>query len=198
MYQFQCHCGAVRGKIEGSGAHNHLICYCTDCQAFARYLGKASDLLDVQGGTEIVQLAQPRLHFLQGEDRLAAVRLSQKGLIRWYTACCKTPIGNTLPNPKVSVIGLVHACLNPSRINEDFGTRVAAVNTATAVGEPKPKPSGLLGVMARSLSIFLADLISGRYRKSPLFNDSGAPRVEPEILTPEALARLKETTESVL
>lgn len=193
MHQFQCNCGAVRGQIEGSGAHNHLVCYCTDCQAFARYLGKASEVLDAQGGTEIVQLAQPRLHFLQGEDRLSAVRLSEKGLVRWYTACCRTPIGNTLSDPKASVIGLVHACLDPAQIDKDFGTNIVAVNTATALGEPKPKQSGLLGVIARSLSIIFANLISGRYRKSPLFNGSGSPRVEPEVLTPEELARLKGT-----
>lgn len=191
MSQFQCHCGTVRGQIEGQGIHNHLICYCTDCQAFARYLGEASDVLDAQGGTEIVQLGQPRLRFLQGEDRLAAVRLSEKGLVRWYTTCCRTPIGNTLSNPQVSVIGLVHACLDSARINEEFGPLVAAIDTATALGEPKPKPSGLLGVIARSLSMVLANLVSGRYRQSPLFKDSGAPRVEPEILTPAELARLK-------
>lgn len=193
MHQFQCQCGAVQGRIEGSGAHNHLVCYCSDCQAFARYLGHETTVLDAQGGTEIVQLGQPRLHFLQGSDRLAAVRLSEKGLIRWYTTCCRTPIGNTLSNPKVSVIGLVHACLDPARINADFGSTIAAVNTATALGDPKPMPSGLWGVIGRSLFIVVTNLISGRYRQSPLFNDFGAPQVEPAILTPAELARLKET-----
>jgi hypothetical protein len=33
------------------------------------------------------------------------------GLLRWYAACCKTPIGNTLPNFRASFVGLIHSCL---------------------------------------------------------------------------------------
>lgn len=135
---------------------SHLLlhgCYCTDCRAFAHFLGKAPDVLDEQGGTEIVQVAQPRLRFIQGEDYLSAVRLSDKGMIRWYASCCGTPIGNTLANPKVSFIGLIHTCLDRARMNQDFGTSVAVVNTDTALGSPKPRQRGLPGVVARLLCV---------------------------------------------
>lgn len=191
MHQIQCVCGAVRAQIERSGTHNRLICYCEDCRAFAHFLGRGREVLDAQGGTEIVQVAQPRLRFLQGEEHLAAVRLSEKGLIRWYAACCRTPIGNTMADPKVSVIGLVHSCLDSAKINEDFGNNVAVVHAGTALGDAKPRQRGVLGVITRTLWIVCVNLFSGRYKKSPLFNESGSPRLVPTTLSPEESAKLR-------
>lgn len=191
MHLIQCQCGTVRGQLEGTGVHNRLICYCTDCRAFAGFLGRTADVLDKQGGTEIVQVAQPRLRFLQGEDRLSAVRFSEKGLVRWYASCCNTPIGNTMADPKVSFIGLVHVCLDRAQMDKDFGTKVAILNTDTALGETKPTQRGLMGVIARFIGIGVSTRISGRYKNSQMFNASGLPRVVPSVLTPQELARLK-------
>ncbi len=191
MHRIQCKCGTIRGQIHDTGTCNRVVCYCSDCQAFAKFLGKSNEVLDVHGGTEIVQVAQPRLTFSQGREHLAAVRLSEKGMVRWYAACCKTPIGNTLLDPKVSFIGLIHSSLDRSGMDMDFGKNVAKVNTNAATGEPKPKPKGLLGAILRFLWIVLSTRIGGRYRKSELFNESGAPIVRPTVLTAEELGRLK-------
>lgn len=191
MHRIQCKCGTIRGQLDGTGISNRVVCYCTDCQAFAKFLGKSNEVLDVHGGTEIVQVAQPRLTFSQGQEHLAAVRLSEKGMVRWYAACCKTPIGNTMINPKVSFIGLIHSSLDRSKMDEDFGSSVAKVNTNAAIGEPKPKQRRLLGVMLRFIGIVLTTRIGGRYRRSQLFNESGGPIVRPTVLTAEDLARLK-------
>lgn len=191
MHPIQCKCGALRGQLEGTGVHNRLICYCTDCRAFAVFLGKTDDVLDQQGGTEIVQVAQPRVRLLQGEDRLAAVRLSENGMLRWYASCCNTPIGNTVGEPQISFMGVIHACLDPAAMDKDFGTAIALLNTDTALGEPKPKQRGLMKVLVRFLWIVLAMRITGRYKKTQLFNASGSPRAVPLVLTPQALAQLK-------
>ncbi len=191
MHRIQCKCGTVRGQLSGKGTSNRVVCYCTDCRAFAHFLGRPSEVLDIQGGTEIVQVAQPRLTFSQGKEHLAAVRFSENGLVRWYAACCKTPIGNTLLNPKVPFIGLIHSSLDRSRMDADFGKSVAKVNTDTATGEPKPKSNGLFVSILRFLWIVLSTRISGRYRKSELFIESGTPIVGPTVLTAEELARLK-------
>src|SRR5687768_4861211 len=94
----RCRCGTVRGVAHGvePGAINHCFCYCDDCQAFAHFLGRADDVLDAWGGTEITQMSQARLAFVSGTDSIAAMRLTEKGLMRWYASCCNTPIGNTL------------------------------------------------------------------------------------------------------
>ncbi|WP_460857217.1 DUF6151 family protein [Rheinheimera gaetbuli] len=191
MHSIQCKCGTLRGEVDCSGTHNRIICYCTDCRAFAGFLGNAPDVLDQQGGTEIVQIAQSHLRFLQGEECLAAVRLSERGMLRWYASCCDTPIGNTMANAKVAFIGLIHSCLSAERINDDFGSKVALVNTDTALGKPQPKQRGLLGVIARFMWIVLTSRISGSYKTSPLFDAAGLPRVAPKILSAEELAALK-------
>lgn len=193
MHKIQCQCGALSGHVRGAGTCSRVVCYCADCQAFAKFLGRAGDILDAQGGTEIVQLAQPRVVFSQGKEHLAAVRLSDQGMIRWYAACCNTPLGNTLPDPKVSFIGLIHSVLNRAKMAEDFGKNIAIVNVDSAIGEPKPKQKGLPGMIVRFLWIILSMRIGGKYRNSPLFTESGEPVVSPVILSGEELNNLKNT-----
>ena len=191
MHRIQCKCGSVVGHVEGKGIHNRVVCYCADCQAFARYLGCADEVLDAQGGTDIVQLAQPRVTFSQGREQLAAIRLGENGLLRWYAACCNTPLGNTLPNPKISFIGLVHSSLDHSMIDADFGESAATVHVDSASGEPKPKANGLVGAGLRFLWIVASTRIGKRYRGSELFDESGAPIVRPVVLTSQEVDELK-------
>ena len=98
--QLQCRCGTVRAIAHGVTPQmgNHCVCYCDDCQAFPKALGRP-DVVDANGGTDIFQLSQARLEFTHGLDRVAWLRLTPKGTARWYTSCCNTPIGNTLPTP---------------------------------------------------------------------------------------------------
>lgn len=193
MHEIRCRCGAVQGRLADKGTSSRVICYCTDCRAFAHFLGKGREVLDAQGGTEVVQIAQSRLRFDQGADCLAAVRLSDRGLIRWYAACCATPIGNTMAAPGAAFIGLIHSCLQRERMNDDFGARVAVVNTDTALGTPKPQQRGLAGAIGRFVWIVVTQRIGRKYRQSPLFDATGRPRVEPTILSAAELARLKDT-----
>ena len=115
-------------------------------------------------------------------------------MIRWYASCCATPIGNTMATPKASFIGLIHTCLDRSQVDKDFGTNVAVLNTDTALGKPKPKQRGLVGVIARFMWIVGTNCLNGRYRKSQLFNASGLPRVGPRVLKADELASLKNAT----
>jgi hypothetical protein len=190
MHPIQCSCGAIQGTIEGTGSHNRIKCYCADCRAFARYLGKSREALDEQGGTEVLQVAHSRLRFKQGVDRLAAIRLSDKGLVRWYAQCCNTPIGNTMTDPKMSFIGLIDTCLDKSRLEKDFGADIAVANVETALGNPKPKQRGIVGVIARFIWILITSRASGSYKKSPLYNAAGALRVEPKVLSAAERAQL--------
>ena len=189
-HSVSCRCGAVKGELSTSGTHNRLICYCKDCRAFARYCAETPDILDAQGGTEIIQLAQTQLRFTQGEDQLAAIRLSDKGLIRWYAGCCQMPIGNTLPNAKLSFIGMIHSCLDRGRLEQDFGEVAALVHTGSALGENKPEQRGMVKVGLKMVWILLSNRLGGAYRKSVLFDGAGRPRVEPKILSAAEVAEL--------
>src|SRR5579864_1705295 len=110
--ELQCRCGEVRGIVADASPRtaNRAVCYCDDCQAFAHRLGRA-DLLDAQGGTDIVQLAPASLAFVQGQNRIRGLRLTPKGLYRWYASCCNTPVGNTL-TPAAPFVGIAATTLD--------------------------------------------------------------------------------------
>ena len=65
------------------------------------------ELMDEWGGSEVFQTTPARIEFTQGADQLACMRLSPKGLMRWYARCCNTPIANTLPSPGMAFAGIL-------------------------------------------------------------------------------------------
>ena len=59
IHRLRCQCGAIRGHVALPAKTVRAICYCRDCQAFARYLARAGDVLDEHGGTDIVATPLP-------------------------------------------------------------------------------------------------------------------------------------------
>src|ERR1043165_4882385 len=107
----RCRCGYVRGVANDVAPDTgfRFVCYCGDCQAFARFLERP-DVLDSAGGTDIFQMPPGRVALAAGIDEVRCVRLSAKsGVLRWYTACCRTPIGNTAVSPRFPILAVVHA-----------------------------------------------------------------------------------------
>jgi hypothetical protein len=181
-----CRCGTLRGSVAGRSKTNRVVCYCSDCQAFAHFLGGAGAILDERGGSDIVQVLPKNIAFSQGTDALACMRLTPKGLLRWYASCCNTPIGNTLATAKLSFIGLLHSCLTPSGTTLDaaFGPVVAWVNTKGARGSPKPRTVGQGRTIGWFLGTALPARFNGDYRRTPFFRiDTGAPVVMPRVLS---------------
>lgn len=82
---------------------NHVVCYCDDCQAFARFLATPGTM-DVHGSTDIFQVPPAKFQITQGLDAIECMRLTDKGMVRWYAGCCRTPIGNTV-SARVPFIG---------------------------------------------------------------------------------------------
>ena len=85
----RCQCGAVRGLANTVAPDTgmHVVCMCDDCQAFAHFLER-DDVLDASGGTAIFQLRPAQLEITAGREHLRCMRLSEKGLLRWYAGCC--------------------------------------------------------------------------------------------------------------
>jgi hypothetical protein len=104
-----CACGQVQGRTEDINAKsgNRVHCCCADCQKFAVSLEQEHKVLDQYGATDIFQLPVAHLHITTGNEHIACLRLSQKGIYRWFAKCCNTPIGNTLGG-KAPFIGVVH------------------------------------------------------------------------------------------
>ena len=188
----QCKCGQVRGLLAPTKPTNRCVCYCADCQAFARHL-QAHDAMDARGGTEVIHVPPSSLQFTHGTENLACLRLTSKGMLRWYAACCNTPIGNTVPNPGMSFVGLVaNSCLPGDSQSRDaaFGPVTMVVGVESAIGDDdKPRAAGLVSGMAKAMTIIAKERLSGRYRRSPFFNaKTGLPIATPKVLTADELA----------
>ena len=193
-HPLQCRCGTVQGCLTSTTGVNRCVCYCRDCQAFAHFLGKADQILDAQGGTDVVQTRPANLTFTHGQDALACMRLTPKGLLRWYAACCNTPVGNTVANYRVSFVGLVHSCLEGTgaSLDQSFGPIRARVNTKSAKGEVPSGSGGMMSAILPFIALVARPLIDGSYKRTPLFSaDTGAPIVTPKVLSPGERERLK-------
>jgi hypothetical protein len=184
-HPLQCRCGTLKGYVSDPERANRAVCYCRDCQAFAHFLGRADDILDSQGGTDVIQTLPARVTFTEGRETLACMRLSKNGLIRWYTACCNTPIGNTLPNFRMSFIGLIHSCLQSTggALDRSFGPVRMRVNTTSAKGVVKSDSGRVIWGISRLLAMVARARIDGSYKRTALFSvDTGAPIVAPKVL----------------
>jgi hypothetical protein len=171
------------------------VCYCDDCQSFAHFLGRANQILDEHGGTEIFQTSPARLRFTQGADRLGCMRLTSKGMFRWYADCCKTPIGNTLPTHQLPFVGLIHSCIERSSPGASLDPILGPIRgrvqgryakgdmTGLSVGD-RPPVSMILGLVGALLMARLR----GDHKKSPFFDrQNGEPIATPHILTEREL-----------
>ena len=192
-YPLRCQCGTFRAVLAHPAKGNRVVCYCRDCQAFAHVLDQASQVLDERGGSEIIQVLPKNLTFTQGTEALACLRLTPKGLLRWHSACCRTPIGNTLATGKMSFVGLVHSCLDGDGGSRDaaFGPIRSWVHTRGAHGKPQPKEVGLGTSIGWFLRTTLRARLNGDYKRTPFFAaDSGAPVVTPRVLSAEEHAKV--------
>lgn len=193
----RCRCGAVRGSLAAAAptAGNHVVCYCRDCQAFAHVLGRADDVLDACGGTEIVQVSPARVRIDAGADRLSCLRLTPQGPLRWYTSCCNTPIGNTLATGKVPFVGLVCACLDagPDAKEAALGAIRGRVFRDSATCDPQSLAAGvpMWRLMLRFVRILLAARWRGDRRRSPFFaSDTARAVAEPRVVSESERALL--------
>ena len=188
----RCSCGAVRGIARGlePSAGNRVVCYCDDCQAFAHFLGRAYEMLDANGGSDIFQTSPARLEFTRGGDQLACMRLSESGLLRWHSGCCNTAIGNTLARP-MAFVGLLPTCMDHAasgRSRDDalgpVRGRVQARHAYGDLGDHEAHPGFSLRMLAPMLRLLVLGRLRGEHKRSPFVDAStGAPRVTPRVLT---------------
>jgi len=183
----RCDCGGVRGVASGQSSRtvNRVICHCSDCQAFAHYLDQADRVLDEHGGTDICQVSPRTVRFETGADQLACVRLTAKGPYRWFAACCRSPLANTVPG--LPFAGLIRPTVQPD--GAGLTTIHGRIFGCDAVGDPatleasRRIPLPLLGRVMRKLAL---RRLRGDHRHSP-FHDhaSGRATVKPTLLSPD-------------
>ena len=186
----RCRCGKLEGEVDPARIKVRAVCYCKDCQAFARFLKAEGEVLDSAGGTEVEAMLPSGVRFTKGLEHLACMSLSPKGIYRWYASCCNTPVGNTPRNPKASYVGLVRTCLaaTPDELDRQLGRSHITANTESAHGPTKTTPLATLFAVARLGTMLATARIGGGWRDNPFFDAAGAPVSSPRVLSREERA----------
>jgi hypothetical protein len=199
--RLRCRCGNLQGTAIDVSPEtgNHIVCYCDDCQAYARFLGQEG-IVDAHGGTEIFQMTPSQIRIAAGDEHLCCLRLSEKGLMRWFAGCCRTPVGNTASSARVPFVGVPHSFIDRSEsgrsLDDALGPIIGYANARFATGSlPKDVNSKVpLRLIARSVRLVAAAWLAGKSRPSPFFDASThAPVVLPQVLTPAERDQLRPT-----
>ncbi len=175
-----CACGATEWYIKDKRTGRHIMCYCADCQTFARHLGQDNRHLK-NGGTQIFQTIPANVEFTKGAENLSLMRLSPKGTFRWYLKCCNTPFANTLPKRAIPFAGMILPAGHDA-----FGRVRSHVNTEAA--HISVKQTGLGATVWAFISRAIASRLSGTGNVTPFFDDAGEPAAEARILTKQERA----------
>ncbi|WP_018015454.1 DUF6151 family protein [Teredinibacter turnerae] len=183
-----CSCGAVKGELNVvPGDFFHVACLCCDCQAFAAQLGREDFVLDSSGGSELFQTYPAYFKITEGAEHIRALQLKPKGLFRWYTACCNTPLANTMKSAHVPFVGLSVKLMQ----FDSAADKSAAIGPVTlrAFGKHArgPMPADAHATFPKSflpkiLKFMGKGLLLGKSRPSPLFK-GGKPVAEIEIVS---------------
>ena len=99
--RLQCACGSVALEVEGTPIVT-AECHCESCRTAAarlRTLPAAPPFVEPNGGTRYVLYRKDRVRFVEGRERLRALRLAPKSKTRRVVAsCCSTPVFLELEN----------------------------------------------------------------------------------------------------
>ena len=184
-----CSCREVQGLVTNVSPTtvNRVICYCDDCQAFLHHLDRA-DLLDAQGGSDIVQIAPASLTFVAGRGRIVGLRLSPKGLYRWYASYCRMPLGNML-GPAIPFVGVLAQAFESATQKPDdlCGRPIGRIFGRYAI-DNAPQGSTRLNpwLLARAMRMVLGWRIRGQTWPHPFFDRaSRAPNFPLTKLSPQ-------------
>ncbi len=181
-----CHCGQFAAVLKNvsPGTGSHVQCYCKDCQTGARALGDEKSLMP-RGGSDIYQTIPSNLELTKGQEHLACLRLSPRGLMRWYASCCDTPVFNTLGHTKLAFIGVSVPAMKGPEVEKAIGKVIAVVHTKDAQLGPEPlKDYGFNRAGFNVLARHFGALMRGQAKQTPLFGN-GAPIVTPRVLSKE-------------
>lgn len=200
--QVQCRCGKFQGllpKLPGDTA-GRLKCYCDDCQNYLIHLDR-TDLLDKNGGTEIVAVYPKDFVVEKGEDYLACLRLSASGPYRWYTTCCHSPVANT--RAKVGWLGVFANVFNdrdPQYLSSTLGNVKSAIMGKYAKGTVPDGTAATFNFKAFATvgPFMLKAFFKKAYQPSPFFQSDGTTSAKPlRMMTDAERQRLEAKRQSI-
>lgn len=190
-FNFSCQCRTLAGTVELPNLQSltRLVCYCEDCQAYARHLSPEKPVLGLHGGSDMLQLSPAHFHIHRGIEKLGNLRLTESGIYRWHATCCNSSLCNTPQNPAMPYIGLMTNILAGS--HKTLDNRIGPVRFGVCAGSQHPiratwpvsRGFGLRG-MSRTLLNIGRWRMAGDHNRSQLIDaQTGAPLVEPYTLS---------------
>lgn len=196
----RCSCGEVRGVAHDVSPRTgtRVVCMCIDCQTYAHALGRAAEILNENGGTDIFQLAPGQIELTAGAEQLRCLRLGPKGAMRFHTDCCKTPVGNLSPRPSLPFVGVPHCFMDhgsdPGARERDLGPIRYLVQAQDGHGQLPlgSHPRFPFSVLLRTLRLLVRARLRGLGQPSPFWDEHGRPRAAPVVLSREERARFRD------
>jgi hypothetical protein len=194
--EIQCECGKFRAQLTQfpKNTPGRLKCYCDDCQAYLHYLNRA-DLLDENGGTEVIPAYPADINLLAGKEHVNCMRLSSMGMFRFYTTCCNTPIANTDPKrPWAGIHRRMYTAKDPNELDKALGPVKSSIMGKYAKGTPPagtPQKFDING-MGIVLPYLLKGVLLGKSKRSPFFENGNALST-PKVLSSNELIAARET-----
>ncbi len=177
--EWTCRCRAFSCEVNPARGIR-AVCYCASCREFAIRTG-AEAALDASGGSDLYPVAPENVVILKGADKLARMKLTEKGPVRWFTTCCKTPVANTLGTPKIPFVTLqTHRFADPNALGP---VRVRLFRDGATSETPDDGMSkyAFYWHFARSA---LRSRLTGGWKRNPFFGADGKPigtRGEPAV-----------------
>ena len=181
---FSCDCGKLRGRVDNVSAKNaaRLTCYCKYCLGFANHLGAGNRFIRDGGWVNLVQVAPSAVTIEAGAEHLACLQFTEKGPLRWYAACCGTPLANTLSGRMPPFSSFYADTMGAP----DLGpvTFHSFCDHLPQADRPQPNgPAAQRKFIWRFIKRTIPAILSGRFRKNPFFDAKGAPVAQPTLLT---------------
>ncbi|WP_321397637.1 DUF6151 family protein [Emcibacter sp.] len=182
-----CECGKTQGIARGISPDSgtRVVCYCDDCQAFARHLGREDSVLDPWGGTDIFQTAPAHIAITEGREYIRCLKLTPKGPYRWYAGCCNTPIANT-GSASLPFAGMITAFMEIPADEERILGPVGWYLQGKYATKPLPPGRKIVGFpLSLLVQLFWNILVwklKGLGKPTPFFDEDGTPVTEPELV----------------
>ncbi|WP_293573465.1 DUF6151 family protein [Phaeobacter sp.] len=183
--EFSCNCGDLCGHLtpEAQRAGTRIECFCPDCRAAELHFQQPDP---APGAVDLFQTTPDGIHITKGAENLRLMRLSPRGLMRWYAGCCGAPIANTLAKPGLPFVGLrSDRFADPAALGK--------IKARAFVPQPgkAPRTYGGARMALALLSRMITVRMSGRWRETPFFDvETGTPVAEAEVISKEARAAL--------
>jgi hypothetical protein len=174
--RFSCRCGKIGGRLTGIDPDigTHVRCHCDDCRRANAHFGIPGTR---EEGVGLWQTTPDRVKIDEGAVHLRLMRLTGKGVLRWYAGCCDTPLFNTMGTPKVPFVGVLTDRLDDIA---PLGPIVAEGFVEGDDGKSRHVGGGRVarGFVRRALGARL----SGRWKDNPFFDTTtGQPIRAAEI-----------------